>query len=398
MIIEMINTEKTENLVPIRNEITNSELDFENLQKKYNRLKAFYDAIILTSPDIAVIIRLNDGKIIEVNKSFERNTGYLAKEICGKSSSEFCMWYNEEDRETFLKRLIEEKEINNFETVFRLKNGELRNGLISAKVIEFENEIYNYSVIKDITDYKKHAEELRIAKEKAEKSDKLKSEFLAQMSHEIRTPVNTILSFSSLLENELGDVIPENMRFGFKMIDNGGRRLIRTIELILNVSELHTGTYRCCKKYLDLRGDILNPIINEFGNLVAEKGLELEFKAESDIDTIIYADQYTVTQLYLNLIDNAIKYTKTGKIKVTLNVNSEEHLYSEVEDSGIGISEEFMKILYVPFTQEESGYTRKYEGTGLGLAMVKKCCEINNIDIKVRSTKGKGTKFTLIYE
>lgn len=397
MTINMINTEISEKSFPIHNKTASYESDLENLQKKYNRLKAFYDAIILTSCDISIIIRLNDGKIIEVNKSFEKSTGYSAEEICGKYSSEFNLWVDEDRRISYIKRLIEEKEINDFESVFRMKNGELRNVMICSKVIEFENEIYNYSVVKDITDYKKHAEELRIAKEKAEKSDKLKSEFLAQMSHEIRTPVNTILSFSSLLENELGDVVPENMRFGFKMIDNGGRRLIRTIELILNVSELHTGTYKCSKKYLDVRSDILIPIINEFRNLAVEKGLELEFQAENNIDTIIFADQYTLTQLYLNLIDNAIKYTHIGKIIIRLRVNSEGHLCSEVEDSGIGISEEYMKKLFVPFTQEESGYTRKYEGTGLGLAMVKKCCEINNIEMKVKSEKGKGTKITLNY-
>jgi PAS domain S-box-containing protein len=378
-------------------ELAQTKEKLKETKKKLEKIKLYYNASFTTSPDIIILIDLSDGKIVDINDSFEILTGYTKDETIGKTTIDLNLWKESEKRNIFLGNLEKEGKVFNYEADFIIKNGSIRSGLVSSKYIRIDDDIYNYSIIKDITEQKISEKELLIAKDKAEKSDKLKSEFLAQMSHEIRTPVNTILSFSSMLENELQDIIPDNIRFSFKMINNGGRRLIRTIELLLNVSELHMGSYLSQKKDVDLNEEILNPMINEFKNIAAEKGIELKYKFKNNEDFVYFGDQFTIVQLYLNIIDNAIKYTNKGNVSIELFKTANNKIQSVVEDTGIGMSEEFMQSLYDPFSQEESGYTRRYEGTGLGLSLAKKCCEINDITIQVESKKGKGTKILLNY-
>ncbi|RJP72048.1 MAG: sensor histidine kinase, partial [Ignavibacteriales bacterium] len=232
------------------------------------------------------------------------------------------------------------------------------------------------------------------AKEKAEKSDRLKSEFLAQMSHEIRTPINTILSFNSLLREELEDKVSEDLRTSFRTIENGGRRLIRTIDLILNMSQLQTGSYDLNIREFDILNDILENIYLEFKNFADNKNLKLDLICKTNL-TRIDGDYFTIVQIFSNLIDNAIKYTNEGSVEIIIYLNSASELCIDVKDTGIGISEEFMPRLFTPFTQEESGYTRTYEGNGLGLALVKKYAEMNNIEIIVNSKKDRGSTFTV---
>lgn len=248
----------------------------------------------------------------------------------------------------------------------------------------------------NITDRKKYEIDLIKAKEEAEKSDRLKSEFLAQMSHEIRTPINSILSFTTLLKEELKNSMPEDLADGFIFIENGAKRLIRTIDLILNMSQIQTGTYQPYFSELDLDKDILRGIITEFQGVALNKKIDLNYSVISD-NNFIKGDSYTLGQIFANLVDNAIKYTPKGKIEVEVTKFNGD-LVVKINDTGIGISNEFIPDLFTPFTQEESGYTRKFEGNGLGLALVKKYVEMNNAVINVESQKGIGTSFAVSFK
>jgi signal transduction histidine kinase len=111
----------------------------------------------------------------------------------------------------------------------------------------------------------------------------------------------------------------------------------------------------------------------------------------------VLSDEYSITQIFANLIDNAIKYTKKGKVEILLEKNKTGNITVEVKDTGIGINKEFLPRIFEPFTQEEQGYTRSFEGNGLGLALVKRYCELNNIIIEVDSVKNEGSTFRIIF-
>jgi len=256
--------------------------------------------------------------------------------------------------------------------------------------------IGSIAVAANITERYNAQQKIIAAKEEAEKSDRLKTDFLAQMSHEIRTPVNTILSFISLLQDEMKNKISEELSEVFNFIDDGGRRLIRTIDMILNMSQFQTGTYKPIMHPVDLNTDVLKKIVSELTSTAKHKNLALNYFVETQ-NTIINADSYTVGQIFINLIDNAIKYTHHGKIDIKI-LEKNKKLIVDVEDTGIGISRDYIPYLFDAFSQEETGYSRRFEGTGLGLALVKKYIEINNAEIQVESMKGEGTKFSVIFK
>lgn len=239
--------------------------------------------------------------------------------------------------------------------------------------------------------------ELQRAKEMAENSSRLKSEFLSQISHEIRTPLNTILSFASLIRYELEELLSDDLKESFRFINNGGKRLIRTIDLILNMSELKTGNYELQPSVIDLHRDILHNLHLEFTCMAESKDLSFTLK-NTACDTILEADGYTLTQIFSNLIDNAIKFTDSGSVDIRIYNQPDGRLSVEVKDTGIGISEDYRAKLYTPFSQEETGYRRRYEGNGLGLSLVKKCCDLNCAVISVETEKGKGSCFTVTFE
>ncbi|MBI1936938.1 MAG: hybrid sensor histidine kinase/response regulator [Ignavibacteriales bacterium] len=244
----------------------------------------------------------------------------------------------------------------------------------------------------DMTERKRFEENLRWAKEKAEQSEKLKSEFLAQMSHEIRTPLNIILNYESLLREEFDIKNDPAKKEILDIILFSGKRLIRTVDSILNMSELQAGTYQVSFKEVDVYANSLKPLYNEYKINADRKHLDFVLNNLCG-DTRINTDEYSLTQVFSNLIDNAIKYTENGTVQINLLRDDENHLCVEVADTGIGISEDFRPYIFGAFRQEEHGYTRKYEGSGLGLALVKRYCELIHADIEVDSEKGKGTKF-----
>jgi ligand-binding sensor domain-containing protein/signal transduction histidine kinase len=264
---------------------------------------------------------------------------------------------------------------------------------------ELENLIQEKSVLNDqlhmeIIEHQNAETELKSAKEEAEKSDKLKSEFLAQMSHEIRTPINAILSFNSLIREDVSDYLSDDIKDGFSIIDRASKRLIRTVDLILNMSLLQTDSFELSFQRFNLYDKILKRKIQEYSDIAKAKGLQFNFIKDTE-DCSIFSDDAIVEQIFDNLLDNAVKFTQQGTISMHIYNDTMNQLIIEIIDTGIGISESYMPNLYKPFSQEESGYARRFEGNGLGLALTKKYCDLTNIIIDVHSKKGCGTKVAL---
>ena len=237
-------------------------------------------------------------------------------------------------------------------------------------------------------------EELISSKEKAELSEKIKTEFLAQMSHEIRSPLNVIMSFIGLIKMELGDDSSEDMQSSFQSIESASTRIIRTVDLILNMTDLQLGSYEVSLSEIDVVG-MLKKVQGEYLQSASNRGLDLSTSLKFNRKKIT-SDEYALIQIVSNLIDNAIKYSDSGYVKILGEKGDKGGVIIKVEDSGIGMSKEYLPQLFNSFTQEEQGYTRSYDGNGLGMALVKKYCDLISAEIFVESEKGKGTTFTLM--
>jgi len=215
------------------------------------------------------------------------------------------------------------------------------------------------------------------------------------MSHEIRTPLNVILTSIPLLADEISSK-DEELKIILDSVKSAGRRLQRTIDMILNMSSVQSGNYKPVFEKFDLLTD-LKKLMNEFKSLSDDKGLELKFKQSAD-ESFIVADRYTVNQIFQNLINNAIKYTLKGYVEVFVRNESDNKVRVEIRDSGIGMSDEYLKKIFTPFSQEDVGYKREFEGNGLGLALVKKYVELNKAEIEVESEKSIGSVFSVTFD
>ena len=249
-----------------------------------------------------------------------------------------------------------------------------------------------YGIDQDVTAMKEAEIQLINAKEKAEESDRLKTAFLNQISHEIRTPLNSILNISDILKSELKNYDDQDSLILFEGMNSAGKRLIRTIDMILNMSTIQTGAYKLNITEFNLT-HVVQRVMNEFKSLATIKNLYLEFSSSLN-NSIIKNDEYLTSHIIQNLLENAIKYTLKGGVKIS-TVDLDNRPCINIVDSGIGISKDFYPKLFNPFSQESIGYSRKYEGTGLGLALVKRYADLINAEITFESEKGMGTTFSV---
>jgi len=200
-----------------------------------------------------------------------------------------------------------------------------------------------------------------------------------------------------LVEDQLEEYADKDLMECFGLIRKSGDRIIRTTDLLLNLSEIQVGSYQKRINVFNLADEVLRKIYEKYLYTVDEKKVTLEFIIETPNSSIL-ADAFTVEQIFIQLLDNAFKYTPTGKILIRVTENPDNKIIAEVKDSGIGISDEYLEKLFTPFSQEQMGYTRRYEGNGIGLALVKEYCKLNNATIKVESSKGKGTSIMVVFE
>lgn len=381
-IIEYANEELYEKMLQTKDGILEYNSTGEN-GDDYGKRIAVYKSVPIGNTFWSIAIIISEAEILSANRGFLLKLTILFLLI--SFGALFLLYFYARQRRKS-RRIINEKEQKykaNLEKLVDRRTKELKE--------------LNDSLKADIIKRREIEKELNKAIEKVEKSEKIKSEFLAQMSHEIRTPVNTILSFTSLIKEELSPYADEDLKYGFSGISSASKRLIRTIDLILNMSDIQLGTHEYLPKEIDICIDVIEKLIVEYRQIVQEKNLKLNIK-KSGPDLKVLGDSYSINQIFANLMDNAIKYTNTkGSITIECGRNKNEDLYVSVIDTGVGISEEYLPKLFEQFSQEDKGYTRKFEGNGLGLALVKKYCELNNAEIMVESKKNIGTKFTVIF-
>ncbi|HSH05643.1 MAG TPA: GAF domain-containing protein [Anaerolineae bacterium] len=234
-----------------------------------------------------------------------------------------------------------------------------------------------------------YQDQLRTA-EKLREVDRLKSEFLASMSHELRTPLNAIIGFAEVLLEGLSGELTERMTEDVTMIRNSGSHLRDLIGNILDMSKIEAGMMSIRHRKVDMNR-MIKDIMGTASILAQEKGLGLEANVAPDVD-YIYADSTRVKQVFLNIVGNAVKFTDKGKVTLDASIRGDD-LYVEITDTGIGIKQEDLQIVFEQFRQIDTTLTQEVGGTGLGMPITKKLVELHGGEIGVMSEMGKGTTF-----
>ena len=346
-----------------------------------------------------ILIRVDNKYRIEmIRGAITPLLGYTEKELVGKPMSFLVENYDVTVDEARESELNEKGETSLFYYYAKSKEGKQVPMNFTFAPIMDEQVITGYIGIgRDFTERKQIETELIQAKKEAENSNRLKTEFLAQMSHEVRTPLNIIVNYSHLLADELRSSKNESVHNAIKAISNSSDRIVRTVDLVLNMSEIQLGIYESDPKEFDLFNDVMQKLIISYKKKAKEKGLEFNVRNKTT-ETRITADEYSIEEIFANLLDNAVKFTESGVIELIITYAKYDMIQVEVVDTGIGIDRNYIKHLYEPFTQELHGYSRKYEGNGLGLSVVKKFCDLNRATIQVDTEKNVGTTFRVVLD
>lgn len=379
-----------------------AELNFEINQRKKAEVSLQKSEeqfrLVFQNAPIGIVIISTEGKIISVNRSFCDTIGFERDEIIGIPIKYL---FEQNDLEGFSDDAFDMNgnpvaDINTEKMLLKKEGKEIHVIVKSVSVLDDNGKVKHYVMqLLDISEIKRVQKELVDALNKAEESDRLKSAFLAQMSHEIRTPLNVILTSIPLIADEISSN-DEDLKIILDSVKSAGKRLQRTIDMILSMSSVQSGNYKATFEKFDIIPDLQN-MVKEFKSLSDDKGLTLKF-SHSDEEAFITADRYTVNQVFQNLINNAIKYTLKGYVEVYIKNLKNDKVKIEIRDSGIGMSEEYIQKMFTPFSQEDTGYKREFEGNGLGLALVKKYIELNKAEINVESEKNIGSVFSVVFD
>lgn len=351
-----------------------------------------------SSPSAMTITRLSDGCHIDVNDSFCQFTGYSATEILGRTALDLHLWVNLKDRNRMLKAVSENGIIRNYEFEFRTKSGDIRTALLSAERITLDDQPCLIAVSQDISDRKQAEFALQLAKETAEKANRAKSQFLSNMSHELRTPLNAIIGFAQLLGRDSS--LSQEQRDHIGIICRSGEHLLSLINNVLQLSKIEVGQVKLNCYSFDLY-DLLDNLEKMFRLPTQNKGLQLVFDYNNLLPRYVETDQVKLRQILINLLGNAIKFTRQGG--VTLRVKAcrdvppkrleAEVIRFEIEDTGSGIAPEEIESLFKAFVQTETG-RKSLEGTGLGLPISQQFVRLMGGEIHVNSRLNQGTIFT----
>jgi PAS domain S-box-containing protein len=343
------------------------------------------------------------GQLLEANDAFCRLLGYTQDEMKQLKLADWEAQMTPDELKTAFENLLNEGHAV-FETVNRRKDGSLVDVEISAVGVEIAGEKLLYAATRDISERKRNQQqlealvdqrtaELRTALEAAKAADKTKDAFLANITHELRTPLSAVIGFSGLARPYSTD--PRQSDYLDK-IASAGKTLSGIINDLLDLSKIAAGRMELEDSSFSLR-QLLARCISVMSFKAEEKGLELLAQIDENIPDVLQGDSLRIEQILLNLLSNAIKFTTSGRIEVRIGLQSKVGarvcLNIEVEDSGIGLSEESIQLLFQPFSQSDSSMSRKFGGTGLGLAICKHLAELMNGEISVSSLEGSGATF-----
>ena len=341
------------------------------------------------------IVLLKERIIVNGNHYLNEMFGYEQGEQIGQCTK---IWYADEadwiESGISVYNALHSKEIQSTEKRLKRKDGTFFWARITLKEIDPNNsETGIVGVIEDITFEKAAIEEIKHAKTIAEEATKTKSNFLANMSHEIRTPMNAIIGMAHLMFQTSLDTKQHNY---LEKIDNAAKHLLQIINDILDFSKIESGkmAFETIDFYLE---DVMEQLSDLLVVKAQEKGLEMLFDVGLDVPTALRGDPLRLGQVLINLVNNAVKFTQQGEIKLSIHVQDKREdtvtLLFKISDTGIGMSPHEQAKLFQAFSQVDVSTTRKYGGSGLGLVISKHLVEMMQGSISAHSVLGEGSTF-----
>lgn len=365
-----------------------AEVELQHSEERFRRA-------VLNAP-LPIMIHAEDGEVLQISRAWTELTGYTLEDI-PTISKWLAQAHSQETEEikAHLTQLYRSTErVAEGEYVIFTKSGkrqiwELSSSLLGALP---DKRHLGISMALNITERIKTQEAMQQAKETAEYASRAKSDFLANMSHELRTPLNAIIGFAEILRDELVGSINADQKECVNDIHISGQHLLEMINDILDLSKIEAG-----KMVLQLETFSIVEAVEEVNAIITALAVKknLDLTLDYDRNCPIEADRVKFKQIFYNLLSNAVKFTpEGGKVATQLKV-TETELCAEVIDTGIGISETDQAKLFAPFTQIDTSKSRRYGGTGLGLALTHRLIVLHGGEISVKSEEGKGSNFTL---
>jgi PAS domain S-box-containing protein len=364
-------------------------------QRKQTETVTAEMAAIVDSSNDAIIGMTLDGVITTWNRSAEHIYGYGATEMVGQNILLLVPAGRPVEVDVIAGMLAGDARTESFETSRSRKDGQLINvSLTVSPIRDSEGRIVGASsVARDVTENVAIRAELIMANAELVEANRHKTLFLANMSHELRTPLNSILGFSELLIDPPADRFPPETRIRFlNQIHTSGQHLLALINDLLDISKVEAGQMELRLKTVSV-SELVNQVASTVEPLAAQKHIHLELDVARAGE--LHADEAKVKQMILNLVSNAIKFTPDGGTVTITAYRIAGHMEIAVIDTGIGIGEQDLPRMFKEFQQVDSGVNRTQKGTGLGLALTRNLARLHGGDVRVVSTLGKGSRFTI---
>jgi len=348
-----------------------------------------YRALFEKSND-AVLIHDLTGKVLDVNDKACEMFGYAKEELMKINIIDLIVPDDAEKSIESMFKIKENKTWRNETRMFR-SDGSIIHLDVNGSLIEAQQNIIQ-AVGRDITDRIKAEEDMVRAKIEAETASRAKSDFLATMSHELRTPLNSIIGFSDIMLDGLTGNLGDKQEHYVQHISQSGHHLLSLINDILDISKIEAGKMELYMDMVDI-AKAVSEIVTITESLASRKNITVDVQIPDEIP-LITVDRSKLKQIMYNLLGNAIKFTDNdGNVHIEVT-NNDEYMTMSITDTGIGISPDDQNKLFKPFSQIDTSISRRYEGTGLGLALVKELIELHGGRIWVESEPGKGSTFS----